>query len=378
MKTRVLFGQPSWIFSSDRVEAAITRQGGHLGPVKFCFGRKEIAPFSVAPWAEEKQKLDPLLQSLRGDFFCAPFGGSSSAWRAERHPPHGETANSPWTFQSLKKQKGMTELHLSLATKIRPGKVDKFLQLRDGHTAVYCRHVLSGMSGPMNLGHHATLKFPAAVGSGVISTSSLRFGQVYPKQFEDPAKGGYSSLKPGATFSRLDRVPAMNGSYEDVSRYPARRGFEDLLMMVHEARKDFAWTAVTFPGERYVWFALKDPRVLRSTVLWISNGGRHYAPWNGRHTNVMGLEDVTSYFHEGLASSAKTNGIDQRGIPTVLQLSKTKPLTVNYIMAMAAVPKGFSRVDNILTGTGDVTLVSSTSQRVKVPIDLPFLYEQSR
>ena len=89
-------------------------------------------------------------------------------------------------------------------------------------------------------------------------------------------------------------------------------------MVVHEATPDFAWTAVTFPAQRYVWFALKDPRVLRSTVLWHSNGGRHYPPWNGRHVNVLGMEDVTTYFHFGLAESARPNSISRRGFPTCL------------------------------------------------------------
>jgi len=84
--------------------------------------------------------------------------------------------------------------------------------------------------------------------------------------------------------------------------YPARRGFDDLVMLSADPDLPFAWNAVTFPAQRYVWFSLRDPRVLRHTIFWISNGGRHYAPWNGRHTGVLGLEDITSYFHMGRRS----------------------------------------------------------------------------
>src|SRR5690606_8974054 len=123
-------------------------------------------------------------------------------------------------------------LHLSLQTKIRKGRIDKLLHLRPGETAVYCRHVLTGLQGEMNFGHHAMLKFPERPLSGRISTSAIRFAQVLPAAFEDPAHGGYSSLKPGAVFSRLDRVPSLCGGTADVSQYPARPGFEDLLMIV--------------------------------------------------------------------------------------------------------------------------------------------------
>ena len=75
-------------------------------------------------------------------------------------------------------------------------------------------------------------------------------------------------------------------------------------MVVSDAALPLAWTAVAFPRERFVWFALKDPKVLGGTVLWMSNRGRHYPPWSSRHLNVMGLEEVTANFHLGLAASA--------------------------------------------------------------------------
>lgn len=377
MKTFTHLGQPSWRFSSDRVEATITRLGGHLAPVRFCLSKGMVQPFSIAPWAEEKLPADtpPILQALRGDFFCAPFGGSGDPKYKEQHPPHGETANASWKFESLRKSKTETQLHLSLKTKVRPGRVDKMIRLRKGETAVYCQHILSGMSGGMNLGHHPTLKFPDAPGSGLISTSPIHFAQTWPTILEDPAIGSYSSLKPAAIFTRLDRVPMANGGVADLSRYPTPRGFEDIVMVVHEAKPDFAWTAVSFPKERYVWFSLKDPRVLRSTVFWMSNGGRHYPPWNGRHISVMGLEDVTSYFACGLVPSIRPNPISKRGIPTSLSLRAAKPLVVNYIMGVAAIPAGFERVKTINLGKGVVTLVSDRKRRVTVPIDTAFLYE---
>lgn len=378
MKLIRIQGQPSWRFASDQVEAAITRQGGHLGPVHFHLPHGVIQPFSIAPWAEEKSgpPIPALLQSLRGDFFCAPFGGNETAYRGESHPPHGESANAPWKLESLKKSKAETELHLSLNTKIRHGRIDKTIRLRRGETAVYCQHVLSHMSGKLNLGHHATLKFPDETGSGLVSTSPISFAQVLPVPFEKPAERGYSSLKPGALFSSLNKVLALDGTVSDLSRFPARRGFEDLVMIAHQATTNFAWTAVTFPRQRYVWFALKDPGVLRSTVLWISNGGRHYPPWNGRHVNVMGLEDVTSYFHLGLADSARSNPVNKRGIATHLDLDARKPLVVNYIMVVAAIPAKWGRVKTIITEPHGVTLHPTEGSAVRVPLDSSFLYSK--
>ncbi len=374
---KIILGQPSWRIASDRVEAFVTELGGQIAPITFDRQGRKIAPYSVAPWAEEKldPKMPAILRALRGDFFCLPFGGNAAPYRGEKHPMHGETANAKWRLEAEPRGAGRHSLHLSLKTKVRPGRVDKEISLADGEDTVYSRHTVSGMSGPMCLGHHAMLKFPEAEGSGAISTSRFVYGQVLPAVFEQPELGGYSALKMGAEFGSLDAVPTACGGSADLSRYPARRGFEDLVMVVSDAGLPFAWTAVAFPRERFVWFALKDPKVLGGTVLWLSNRGRHYPPWSSRHQNVMGLEEVTANFHLGLAASAGPNPISAKGRPTSLTLDPERPLVVNYIMGVAAIPAGFDRVAAMEPGADrkSITLQSASGRKAAAKVDLGFL-----
>jgi hypothetical protein len=373
----MIYGQPSWRLASAGVEAFVTQMGGHLGPVTFdCQGRK-LQPYSVAPWAEEPldRSLPPIIRALRGDFFCLPFGGNATPFRGEKHPVHGETANARWHLESLETNAELTHLHLSLKTKVRRGRVDKRIWLIEGENVVYSQHIVSGMSGPMNLGHHAMLRFPDAPGSGLLSTSRFVYAQVFPAAFEFPEKGGYSWLKAGAEFSSLEQVPTLDGHTTDLTRYPARRGFEDLVMLVSDAEAPFGWTAVAFPKQGYVWFALKDPRILRETVLWISNGGRHYPPWNSRHVNVMGLEEVCSYFHSGLAESARPNHISAKGHPTCIRLNARRPLVVPYIAGVATIPRGFDRVASIEAAGSNraITLHSVSGKTARAAVRLEFL-----
>ena len=374
---RLICGQPSWHLASTEVEAFVTEMGGHLGPVTFDRKGRKLQPYSVAPWAEERidPSLPPIIKALRGDFFCLPFGGNAIPFGREKHPVHGETSNARWRFRSLETKSGRSCLHLSLNPKVRPGRVDKRIWLVKGQNVDYSQHVVSGMSGPMNLGHHAMLKFPDAPGSGLVSTSRFVYGQVFPQAFELPENRGYSWLKPGAEFKSLEEVPSITGETTDLTRYPARRGFEDLVMLVNDVEAPFAWTAVSFPKERYVWFALKDPRLLRGTVFWLSNGGRHYPPWNSRHINVMGLEEVTSYFHLGLAESARRNPISRKGFPTCLALNPRKPLVVPYIMGIARIPAGFDRVASIRSARGHqaILLQSASGKKAEAVVDLSFL-----
>lgn len=372
-RLKTIFGQPSWRLAAGQVELFVTRTGGLVSPLTFQIVGQRIQPFTVAPWAEEKTdpSLPPMLKGVRGDFFCLPFGGNTTSFRGERHPPHGETANEKWTLESV----STDALHLSLRTKIPRGRVDKSVVLREGQAAVYQRHVINGMSGLMNLGHHAMLKFPDVPSSGHISTSYFTRADFVPVPVENPANRGYACLKTGAKFRSLEKVPLNGGRWTDLLAYPVRRGFEDIVMLTADARLPFVWTAVTFPREGYVWVALEEPRVLRQTIFWISNGGRRYPSWNGHHINVMGLEKVTSYFHYSLKKSAGKNLLSAKGVPTWLQLHSKTPAVVNYIMAVVTVPKGFDRVAAIAPAADgqSVELVSSGGKTVVAPMDLNFL-----
>ena len=376
MKTARILGEPSFELHSDLTSVAVTRDGGQLAPVQYVLGNKTVTPFHVAPWAglKEARSLPPVLRTLRGDFFCMPFGGNDTPWRDEQHPIHGETANGRWKFSESQQTREWSALELNLKMRIREGSVKKWIGLHVGHSAVYSRHIVSGASGPMNFGHHAMLTFDS--GTARISTANFQRGQVFPGEFEKPALGGYSSLKAGARFKDLSKVPAADGTFADLTTYPAREGFEDLVMVSAKPGSPFGWTAVTFPESRYVWFSLKDPRVLASTVLWHSNGGRHYPPWNGRHRGVLGLEEVTSFFHYGLAQSVSENEVNSDGIPTFVVLSPDTPLVVNTIMGVAAIPAGFDRVKSIEARDDEIHIDSYNGKATRAKVAVNFLYDR--
>jgi hypothetical protein len=203
---------------------------------------------------------------------------------------------------------------------------------------------------------------------------------VLPGAFEQPATGGYSALKPGAIFKSLRKVSAADGTTVDLSRYPARRGFEDLVMLVNDPKEWLGWSAVTFPKQRYVWFGLKNSRVLNSTVLWISNAGRHYAPWNGRHAGVMGIEEITGNFHLGLAASARANALSRKGYRTSINLRPDTEYHIKYIMGVAEIPKGFDRVASITPDADHqhITITAASGKKVRAFVDVSFLFDDTR
>jgi len=373
-KHKTIAGQGSWVLANKNTELAVTELGGHMAPVTFY--RKSaspVQPYYISPWQGEKLKLDePVLRSLRGDFFCMPFGAPCKL-RGVKHDCHGEPAGRKWTLAGAETDGPVSRLTMTMKTKSLPGKVTKHLALVEGQNVVYCQHVLEGYSTTVPIGHHATLAVPDKPEALQIATSPFKLGMTNPTLFGNPAVGEYQSLAINAPFTRLDRVPLIfkDPAIGDCSRHPTRLGYTDLLA-VWARGKNRAWTTATNTAEGYLWFSLKDPRILPASVIWMSNRGRHGAPWNGRN-RCLGLEDVCAYFANTAAESAGKNQISQMGIPTTVKLSKRCPTVVNHIQGVAKVPRGFACVKSARFSAGEVTFTSVTGKTVTVPVCHEFL-----
>ncbi|MCG3149425.1 MAG: hypothetical protein PCFJNLEI_02887 [Verrucomicrobiae bacterium] len=377
MKLKRVFNEPSWVLQTKQVSAAVTRVGGHLAPVYFNRDRRAIQPYHIAPWWNEKvpAQTPPLLRVLRGDFFCAPFGHNLKPFRGEKYPLHGEPPNLPWQFIAHRRTRQGTSLHLQVKVAVRPGVVDKRVGLVNGHNVVYQQHVLSGMTGPMLVGHHPNIQFPDRPESGKIVLAPFLFGRTAPTPTGDPALGSYPFLKNNVEFHDLRRVPTIWGTLADLSVYPNYRGFCDLAFMVADPRLKFGWSSITFPRERYVWFTLKDPQVLKGTLFWRTNGGLWTGMWRGRHINCLGIEDVTWYYGGGIGDCLKPNPLSRRGITPYLTLSSTRPTAINYIQGCVPVPSGFSEVKNIeVTGADELVIHGNAGKRVRVPCATSFIH----
>ena len=377
IETVVAHSQPSFLLANDQVRLSVTEVGGHMAPVKFFADSKSpIEPYYISPWQDEpKTEMPaPVLNSLRGDFFCMPFGGNADTVDGEKHPPHGEIAGSKWKAISVEDVGDVTTLTLEFETQIRKGTVTKQLSLVKGHNVVYSKHTIEGFAGRVPLGHHSTLAMPEKEGSVHLASSKIRFGMTCPGVFSDPKKGEYQALLPGVQWTDLTKVPvlAQDAPDADLSKLPARYGYADLVQLVNDPAGDQpAWMTATFTDAGYVWFSLKDPKVLASTVFWMENHGRHGHPWNGRN-NCLGLEDVTSHFADGLAPSMAENVLSKQGVPTTLELKVDAPTVVNYIQGVARVPADFDRVVTMEFGTGEITLVSPDGKRITVPVNHQF------
>ncbi len=327
---------------------------------------REVEPYSLSPWQPgEFPELPPLLSVLRGDFLCLPFTGLPDG------PPHGDTANGMWTRMDSDDR----SLKLLIDAADTGARVVRTLSTREGHHAVYLESEIANLDGDFSYGTHPILDLSGvATEGGRVTTSAFRWASIYPGLFSDPAAGECQALADGKEFTDLREVPLAAGGTTDLTRYPARPGNDDLVMMAHEpatSDQPFAWSAVVLDG--YIWFSLKNPADFPGTLFWLSNGGRSASPWNSHHLGRIGIEDVCSHFCDGVGKS-RQDLLAGHGVPTTRRFKHNETVTLRNIHAVAALPHSFGEITEILpAGDRSVRLVDDAGSAVIVPLDWKFL-----
>lgn len=360
----LVHGEPSFHLTTPELDLDITARGGHLAPVVFHLAGRDVSPYALAPWQpHEFPDIPPLLSVLRGDFLCLPFGGQTQG------PPHGDPANAEWALVSQDER----SITLRQQASDSGASIEKTLSTRHGHHAIYAEHRISNLDGEFNYGTHPILDLSGLPeGAGRVTTSPFHWASVFPGLFSDPAKGETQTLKPGAEFTHLTSVPLASGGTTDLTRYPARAGNDDLVMMASSPatpEQPFAWSAAVMDG--YLWFSLKNPADFPCTLFWMSNGGRSAPPWNSRHLGRLGIEEVCSYFSHGVDESRKS---PLAGIPTVRRFHSHATVSLKVVQGVAAVPQDFGLTTSIRpVAENSVAVTGESGKELIIPIEWEFV-----
>ena len=289
---------------------------GHLSDLSITFDRRRLKPLHRAPWIDEPadsvpEDLPEGTKRLSGDFLCAPFSRSD----IEAAPLHGWPANSVWDVVSSKTTADGWHARLRLRRKVMGAAIEKVLTLRDGHPFLYQEHILTGGDGALPVAHHTMTSMRAG---GRLAFSQKRFAATPSEPLEpDPARGRYRLAYPGRSDT-VEQFPAAAGGTVDLTDYPTGTRNEDFVTLVEAGHGGLGWTALARTAESDLVLVLKSPQELPVTMLWISNGGRDYAPWNGRHEGVLGIEDGRTAI--GHSASIGDNPLRSEGVATAFEL----------------------------------------------------------
>ena len=331
---------PFHAIQADGIRAVLDLRVGHVRSLDIAAGAgRTIAPLHTAPWVDdpaitEDEAIDKVLRFLSGDFFCAPFGASD----LDAAPPHGWPANASWTVVDMDtREPGRVTARYALSRTVLGARLVKEFTVRDGHPFLYQRHIFLGGEGALSVANHGMTRFDAP---GRLSFSPKLFGETPATASEpDPARGR-SKLRYPARFTDLTTVPMADGSSADLTRYPIASAHEEFLSLIEDPANQLGWAAALRPDKRDIFITLKNPRDFPITMMWFSNGGRDYPPWNSRHHGVLGLEEGRTYAGYGHKASIAANPWTEQGIATALVLDPKGEVEVRNVLGGVPAPDG--------------------------------------
>ena len=393
------YNRTSYYAKSGDSEMYVTALGGFIMPYFTVRGEK-MTPYRVAPWYDEAPFDDAMLSTLRGNFICLPMGGDPDGVNTggREVPCHGFCACETWALEEAKSGSEITEMDkdaesetsdcekavsagdrcarlvLRYEEKEGTGQIRKELTLDGASKVVYERDTISGYTGKYPVSYHPCINLNPEPGSCHIAISKPEYGSTPREWLESTADGGYELLQHQEIADYTD-VMSVYGDHVDLSHQPLQKGIEQAVEFISDTAKPFCFTAVTNPNEGYVYFQLKNPRKLAGTMFWISNGGRHYAPWSGRTHNLIGIEEVTSFFYYGVTASTEPNFMQEHGGKTYLELEADKAFSLEIITGVAELPEDFREVQDIVSADGGIEIIGNDGLRIPVKVDLSFLRE---
>lgn len=317
---------------------------------------RAIQPLHTAHWVGDAvgDDLAPVEHWLSGDFFCAPFGAIGDP----DLPPHGWPANSPW-----KVARTQSTLTAKLERLVQGARVTKTMTLAPDAPLLLQEHVIDGGTGPLTFAHHPMVKL---AGGGRFAASAKRAVMTLLPVLE-PEHG----LVYPARATGLSSFPGVDGAV-DLTRLPIATRAEDFVVLV-EGRTSLGWSAVLREAEDDIVFFLKNPALMPVTMLWHSNGGRAYPPWDGRHTGVIGIEDGCAAGILPPALACQPNPVSDEGVSTCLELSESRHHRIAYVTGAIARPAGWTTVADIQIEGDRLTLTGDTGSKRSMAFPHNFL-----
>jgi hypothetical protein len=247
--------------------------------------------------------------------------------------------------------------HLRLSVPVRGATVDKLVQITG--PVLYQTHRVTGGQGAVSFAHHPMARMAEG---GRLSFSPKRAVLTDPvPQYAGHTLWALNQVQPDLI------LPCMDGTDWDLRTYPAGHAVEDFCILAEARGAAVGWTVLMRNAEDDMLVVLKDARVMPVTMLWISNGGRDFSPWNSRHTGVIGIEDGCAAGATGLAAALADNRLTAMGVPTALPLGGEH--VIRHAMVSLPRPPGWAAVRDVTIARGALTLTEAGGAQVAVPFD---------
>lgn len=323
----------TWTLRWPHGEAELQSLGGMLAPVTFTLADdRRFQPMQIAPWASEASPhkksakeedtqatvLPGILQRLRGEWPCVPFGRDDrpadlpAAWTKtelvsndDQLWGHGFGSHHHWHL--IDQSNGCLRIAIDYPTTSSIMRLEREIRADPDEPALdITLTVIARQAITVPIALHPTFRLPSEHRGVTLEQIDFDQAVTYPV----PAEAGVSHLTPGAHATDLAQMPG-GGDHIDLMQLPLDISTEELLQLkncrppiVLHYRAENARVSLTW-----------DQQLLPDIMLWVSNGGRSAEPWRSRHY-ALGIEPVNGPFDLGQVATPPADHplAERRGI----------------------------------------------------------------
>ena len=316
----------------DRGEATMQSLGAMLAPIVFRLPSGRVAqPMQIAPWADEPggDALPGVLRRLRGEWPCVPFGVTPIRapldWPQNMHPDpgeeaHGHGSNHQWDLAEA--EDGALVARIAYPETSPIVRLERKVAPIAGEARVEIElTIVARRACRLPIGLHPTFRLPAETGSARLDPGAHAAAWTYPLDISPTS----TLFEPNRRGLGLDAVPAVGGGFRDATRLPFAEDSESLVMLTKTGGR----CALENFAEGYRVILEWNPAHFPSLMLWMSNRGRQFAPWNGRHL-ALGVEPVCAPFDLGTGFANAETPLTHAGIATGVDFDPDTPFTTRY------------------------------------------------
>lgn len=343
----------TWLLEWSHGRSTIHAAGGAIGHTELRLDdARWVAPFHEAPWVSRGEVIDPpMLANLRGEWACLPFGRSYGAadelpepWAAEALAPvsrddgplvasdhllHGYGSNADWRLVS--QSAGSLIIAIEYPQDSAIERITRHISAVGGTPAMDISvEIVARRACARPFGFHPNFALRGRPESFRIEPGPFAFGLTHPT-----GEPGVSTAKPDTRFADLSAVPLRAGGTGHFDLLPFAQATEEIVQLCGIDGS----VRLVDDAAKAVWSLTWDARTMPSCLLWMSNRGRRYPPWNGENLCV-GVEPVVSAFDLGTSIAAAANPIARDGVPTAVRLEPSVPARFGYRIAGSAHPTG--------------------------------------
>ena len=224
-------------------EIEVDTLGCKMIPI-FNLNGQKIKPLHEPEWlsdnSEDFNSLPGILQNLKGEFPCVPFGINSPIeeltkdWKKSYsedpyivNEPHGYSSNKNWDL--IEKKSNKLEFKIHYPEKDLVNFLVRTIRVKDDDpNKIFCTlqvHVKEDCELPIGL--HPMIRIPKNMSKIKIKPGHFQFGLNYPGLvLRDKTLGAI-----GKEFTSLEKVQGFNGNIVDLSKPPFDGNFEDLFQL---------------------------------------------------------------------------------------------------------------------------------------------------